>query len=63
MEYFLKQFYNLNSFLFRILEEASTTKIAWNGTLGEANYNTANEAIILLMKERQFRIKTHNSTY
>ena len=46
MEYFLNQFYNLNSFLFRVLEEASTTKIACNSTLGEANYNTANDAII-----------------
>ena len=56
-----------SSFLFYVLEKASTTKIAWNSTtLGEANFNSASEgreAIILLMKERQFRIKTYGSIY
>ena len=71
--YFRKQWsfsFNPNlqsSFLFYVLEKASTTKIAWNSTtLGEANFNTASEgreAIILLMKERQFRIKAYSSIY
>ena len=35
-----------SSFLFYVLEKASTTKIAWNSTsFGEANFNTASEAV------------------